>query len=255
MRVSVRGTVFVVALLLANNLLWLFLLENSTKPDHDEKITLDIPKVVNSDTVPNGERQRKLAAEARSFEPSNIKKCSNSNTRPVERCACNKETTPVDRHSPFAYDSAYMDVPIEHSREFLYQHAIDTATYFSHADLEKKFKIIDSLSAQGEDLNLIRDILKNEHNSALRIATLSRLKHQHSFTATRALIEALDDPVEEVALTALNTIVTNGDRTLLPILVEKTSLLPDGVVRDEYTRLINRLRFSVTMGMDGIPVD
>lgn len=83
-------------------------------------------------------------------------------------------------------------------------------------------------------------------------AAVKRLRYggQNSYFATRLLLDTFNDSVDEVALSALDTLVVNGDRSLIPLLQEKMETLPSGAVRDYYGNAIGRLEQSVTMRMD-----
>lgn len=254
MEISVRGVILIVVAVLANNLLWLY-----ATLDHD---MLEDEILISSDLSLENTR------EVNAVEATN----QNSLTQDVAIVDCSRETakrkkpprrissisedinTVVEEESPIESPTIDFDVPVELSQDYLDEHAIDGEEYF-YADSERKLDIIQSLSAQGDDLELIREVLKTEDDSNIRIAALTRLTHEHSFAATNTLIEALDDPVEEVALAALNAIVVSGDRSVLPMLNEKKNTVSNGVIRNEYEKLIHRLEYSVTMGMDEILAD
>jgi hypothetical protein len=155
----------------------------------------------------------------------------------------------LSEHSPENTYSEDIDVPVALSQDILFERQMDFE-YFFQGDVTKKLETIETLSPQGEALSLLKEILRNEQDSNIRIAALNRLKQEHSYAATTLLIDALDDPAADVSLAALNTIVTNGDRTLLPLLKEKLASLPGGSIHNQYAQLIHQLEYSVTMEMD-----
>lgn len=142
-----------------------------------------------------------------------------------------------------------IDVPQEASRNYLYERGFNN-DYYSSLGREERLDTIQSLSAQGKDLSLIKEIVLTEGDTALRIAAVSRLAYEHSYAATNILMDALDDPSEEVCLVALRSIANNGDRTLIPLLREKMDAMPNGSVRDGVEKTIRTLEYSVTMKMD-----
>ena len=255
MRISMRSTIFFLIFVITNNLLWLHLIKDNTKLYHQKQLLNDISSENDCDINCDKEKKHKILTQDIPTAESNILDVKSTDTNTVIIRECDDENNIYDQESPFAYATFDIDIPMEYSQDFLYEQAINREEYFSFANPEKKLDIIQSLSAQGDDLELIREILKTEDDSNIRVAALTRLNHAHSFAATNTLIKALDDPVEEVALTALNTIVINGDRSLLPLLSEKINLMSDTPIRSEYEKLINRLKYSVTMGMDGIIIE
>jgi hypothetical protein len=173
----------------------------------------------------------------------------------TSRTAARVETaaTPLQPLSPGA-EASTLDVPQETSQNYLYQRQYKRDYYYA-TGRQERLDTIQSLAAQGKDLSLIKEIMQTEEAESLRAAAVSKLAYQHSYAATGLLVDALDDPAEEVRLTALNAIVTNGDRTLIPLLREKLESLPDGSVRTEMAQSIHRLEYSVTMQMDGLPTE
>ncbi len=157
----------------------------------------------------------------------------------------------ANRSSPIGLESHEVDLPIEESQRFLYEHDISLNDFYAYSN-EEKLNTIQSMSAQGDDLAFLKEIFEAEDDSAIRVAAVAKLTDQHSFAATNTLIEALDDPVEVVVLTALDTLVKNGDRTLVSLLEEKILTLPSGSTRDKFENSIHALRYSATMAMDEI---
>ena len=251
MKISIRGMILIVIAILANNLLWLYSSENNDMSDDGKQILLVSSAANNCVVNPVENRKQNTLAQDMLIKVSTSQNIKSTKTSKRFMGESDYITATAEQDSPITLATFDMDVPIELSQDYLYEHTIDREDFF-YANRERKLDTIQLLSAQGDDLNLIRKILKTEDNSDIRIEALTRLNHKHSYTATNTLIEALDDPVEEVALTALNTIVTNGDRTLLPLLNEKMNLISNSAMRDKYEKSIHRLKYSVTMGMDEI---
>ena len=160
----------------------------------------------------------------------------------------------LSENSPETAATVATDVPVAFSQDALSERQMDLE-YFFQADAPKKLKTIETLSPQGDGLSLLAEILRVEKDSAIRIAALDRLKQEQNYAAITLLIAALDDPVSEVSLAALNTLVTNGDRSLLPRLKKKLVALPSGATRNQYAQSIHQLEYSVTMLMDGPTYD
>ncbi len=251
MKISIRGVILIVISILANNLLWLYASENSDMSNNEKPILL-VASVNNKGEFNSFENKKQNNLTQITGCASQKDKSMKRNKRIING-SDNIKTT-IDKDTPFTLATVDMDVPTELSQDLLFEHAIDREDFF-HANAERKFDTIQTLSGQGDDLKLIRQILKTEVSSDLRIEALTRLNHEHSYIATNTLVEALDDPAEEVVLTALNTIVSNGDRTLLPLLNEKMNSISSRAIRDKYEKSIHRLKYSVTMGMDEIPVE
>ena len=253
MKISNRGMILIVTIMLANNLLWLYASKNSEISKDDKQMLIDAKFDNNCSVNPASiSKQNNLVQVIPIAEHISAHVHSRKTSKTIVY-ESDKTETIYDQDSPMTLASIDMDIPIELSQDFQYEQAIAKEDFY-YANNEKKMHIIQSLSAQGDDLKLIREVLKTEEDSEIRIEALTRLNQEHSFTATNTLIAALDDPEKEVALTALNTLVANGDRTLLPLLNEKMLSISDNAVRDQYEKSIYRLQYSTTMAMDEIPV-
>lgn len=177
---------------------------------------------------------------------------------------CTKDTPPSvpvpgeeispDQAAPFGLDTPVSDIPEQSSRRYLERRDFN-AGYYDSLGREDRLDAIESLAAVGNDLALIKEVLHKEDDSALRVATVTRLSHEHSYAVSNILLDALDDPADEVRIAALNAIAQNGDRTLIPVLEERMQELPDGAVREEVIKSIHKLKYSVTMAMDGLPAE
>jgi HEAT repeat protein len=169
--------------------------------------------------------------------------------------ATNIETAAVPLQSPApGPEASTTDLPREASQNHLYQHQFGRDYYYA-ASPGERLDTIQSLDTQGNDLSLIEEIVHTEDESALRAAAVAKLAYAQNYAATSLLIESLDDPAAEVRLAALDAVVKNGDRTLIPILREKMETMPDGSDRNAVAGSIRRLEYSVTMQMDDIPAD
>lgn len=254
MKGSIRGMFFIVVSIIANNLLWLYSLENTAIANNDKRLLLTAATDNHGGFNPvDNEKQSALMRNILMPECSSQME-NGAKVKGRVFSENDAEENTVDQETPFTLVLNDMDVPIELSQDLLNEHAFNSEDFFYTND-EKKIDTIQSLSPQGDDLKLIRKILQNEESSDLRIEALKRLHNEHSYIATNTLVEALDDPEERVVLTALSTIVSNGDRTLIPLLKEKMSISSSNAMRDKYEKSIHRLKFSVTMGMDEIPVE
>ena len=76
----------------------------------------------------------------------------------------------------------------------------------------------------------------------MRVATVTKPPHGHSYTVTNILLDALSYPADEFRIAALNEIASNGDRTLIPVLEEKTLESPDGTARNEVSNSIRKFK-------------
>lgn len=250
MKVSTHGIILIIISILVNNLLWLYASDDSDMSNSKKPILL--ADSVNSKGKFNP-IENNLSQNIPITGCTSQKNESSKRNKWVESRGHNTKATD-NKDTPFTVAMLNLDVPVELSQDFLFEHSIDREDFF-YANSERKLDTIQTLSAQGDDLKLIREIMKAEVNSDLRVEALTRLNNEDSYVATRTLLEALDDPAEEVVLAALNTIALNGDRTLLPLLNEKMNLISGRAIRDKYEKSIHRLKYSVTMGMDNIAVE
>ncbi len=160
-----------------------------------------------------------------------------------------KTTDSQSEKSPEGIDSRTIDVPLDESIGTL-ERDTDSKEQFFLSDTSKKLETIEVLTTQAQDLGLIEKILKTEEDANVRKAALNRLNQEQSYAATNILIEALDDPSHEVSLTALATIVANGDRTLLPKLEEKLAAITNESNRKIFEESIKKLEYSNSMDID-----
>jgi hypothetical protein len=254
MKIPIWGLFVILLAVLINNLVWFYSTEEESMPDNNCSERLSGSPCGGCEMIffPVSQPSRPDVAISSSERcPQN----NMNNDTGAQNTAINENKgVLLDELSPMGSDTHEIDVPIEASQMYLYEYDIARDQFYA-AGFEEKINTIQAISAQGEDLELIKDILKTEDNSTIRMAAIVKLTNERSFVATNTLIEALDDPVEEVTLTALNTIVSNGDRTLVPLLQEKMVSMPNGTIRDEFEKSIHRLEYSVTMSMDEIPME
>lgn len=207
---------------LANNIAWYWVMENhQTAPVETSQSNMQI-------STPYSARP------------------SAQNTATTELAANSKVASkPATIKTPFQSKTRDVGVRMEDSLDFVAEHRMDSEQFFQNST-QKKLSTIENLSAQGDDLKLLDKIVHTDHNNQVRLAALQRLGGQQSYGATHLLIDALDDSNSDVALTALNTLTANGDRTLLPLLQAKMQKLPSGTIRDQFSRALDRLDLSVS---------
>ncbi|MCU7928881.1 MAG: hypothetical protein KZQ97_20950 [Candidatus Thiodiazotropha sp. (ex Dulcina madagascariensis)] len=254
MKIPIWGLFVIVLAVLINNLAWFYSAEEESVPDSKclERLSgqargdCEVTSLSFNKTI----RQEIAISGSDEYPQNNM----NIDTDAENTSVSEEGGLLLNQPSPVVSDNFEIDVPIEASQMYLYEHDI-ARDQFHAAGFEDKLNTIQSLSAQGDDLELIKEIIEIEDNATIKAAAIVKLANKHSFVATKVLIEALDDPVKEVTLTALNTIVANGDRTLVPLLHEKMIRMPDGSIRDEFEKSIRRLEFSVTMGTDEIQIE
>lgn len=242
-----------IALIITNNLLWL--LGSRSGADIAGEPAINSTEPLNAACAPTPPGHAKDASTHRVVADIEAGASPNGAGQgaATPRIAASIETaaTPFQPLSPEA-EASSIDIPQETSQNYLYQRQYRRDYYYA-TGRQERLDTIQSLAAQGKDLSLIKEIIQTEEAENLRAAAVSKLAYQHSYAATGLLVDALDDPAEEVRLTALNTIVKNGDRTLIPLLRKKMESLPNGSVRTEMAQSIRQLEYSVTMQMDGLP--
>lgn len=153
--------------------------------------------------------------------------------------------------SPMNSRTDFEDITLEQSQAIAYQQALDRQYYFDESP-ERKEEIIETLSPQGGDLVLLSKIVEGEDPNHIKIKALTRLTSTNNFVATQTLLNALENPANEIVATALNSIVTNGDRSLLPLLKDKMKQTTNETLRSQYQQSIKKLEYSVSMGMDNM---
>lgn len=236
MTISKKTLSFIILAIALNNLVWLY----SVREDKDHP---SIESESFSQKTPETEFHKHTvdAQEVNSVFP--IDAVKGKNLQPTSK---NK---PVAENSPEGINTADIDVPQEASQNYQREKAYAAENY-SSSDTSKKLETIQELSAQGDDLKLIGNILNTENDNKLRVAALSRLNQAQSYAATNILIKSLDDRDLSVSATALHIIAVNGDKTLVPVLKEKVTSMPNGSIRDMYEESINKLENSGIMAMD-----
>lgn len=142
-------------------------------------------------------------------------------------------------------------LPAESSERFLAERERNREAFYFD-DEQSQIATIQALTPQGEDLQLLTDIIQTHESPSLRAAAIERLQYQNSYVAITALLDALDDSSEDVVLASLVALNTSGDRSLLPTLESKFLSLPEGDIKDQLGQTIKALDFSVTMEMDGL---
>ena len=110
---------------------------------------------------------------------------------------------------------------------------------FFTSDEQSRVALLNEMSPVGDDLRYIVTSLSQDEKVSVRIAAAQRLSFSESYAATQSLIDALSDKDEVVVTAAINSLVTLGDLSVLPVienkLVSKKHLLP--VVEEAKNRM------------------
>lgn len=107
----------------------------------------------------------------------------------------------------------------------------------------------------GEGLDVILDALALNSDPEVRVAAAQRLATAKSYATMDGLINALDDSVPEVALQAIRSLVTIGDRSVILNMQNILDRHFDPTVQQALEEGIQALEFSVRTESDGIEID
>lgn len=114
---------------------------------------------------------------------------------------------------------------------------------------------IPEISIAGEGLDVILDALALNPDPEVRAAAAKRLTTAKGYATMDGLINALDDPAQEVALQAIRSLVTIGDRSIILNMQNMLDRHSDPTVQQALDEGIHALKFSVRMESDGIEID
>lgn len=241
MAVIKSNYIFIALAILANNLIWIYATQE--KPLGQESAVARVATERKFNTTPHNSSHNAPYSDNLLSNANAVNKVSNTVSSSI--------SSDKNKNVPSDADTRNTDLPSHLSQDIIYENIIDKEQFFFN-DKNKKLDTVNALSAQGDDIKLLANILKNEADADIKKAALKRLTQEQSYAATNILLEALDDPATDVALTALQTIVNNGDRTLLPLLREKSAAIANRSTRELYENSIHELEYSVVMGMDNI---
>ena len=113
---------------------------------------------------------------------------------------------------------------------------------FFAADEQSRVAILQEMSPVGEDLRYIITSLLQDKNPSVRLVAAQRLSFSESYTATQSLLEALSDSDSSVVQAAMDSLVSLGDPTIIPLMEAKLGATAKGkvLVHDATVRIQSR---------------
>jgi hypothetical protein len=123
------------------------------------------------------------------------------------------------------------------------------------SDSQVRAETIPEIPIAGEGLDVILDALALNPDPEVRAAAAKRLATAKGYATMDCLINALDDPVPEVALQAIRSLVAIGDRSVILNMQNVLDRHSDPTVQQALEEGIQAIEFSVRTESDGIEID
>ncbi len=92
----------------------------------------------------------------------------------------------------------------------------DNGYQLDSAYTDERTKAVRSFMPHGDGLNALVDVLATDPDPAVREAAVKQLSIGGTFGSTRALLDALNDSDPNVVFRAMEGLVRNGDRSVIP---------------------------------------
>jgi hypothetical protein len=116
-------------------------------------------------------------------------------------------------------------------------------------------KAIPKIPNTGQGLHVILDTLALDPDPEVRAAAAQRLASTRSFEAITGLLDAIYDPVPEVALEAIDALTAIKDRSVILSMKSALDHRLEPTVQQALQRGIQSLEFSARMASDEIEID
>jgi len=233
---------FIALFVLANNLAWIYLMKNLRFDHGPDSATAGRAEFAAADHKCDGSV---LATRA----SGGNRNAEAAHMRAPPGAYAGADSSPAQ--SPVGTSTDGTDIPFHESQDAILHSKLDRE-YFFQGDPARKLQTIEALSPQGEAIELLKQILQSDPDSSIRIAALNRLRNERTYAVTALVVHALDDPAVEVSVTALNTLVAAGDRTMIPLLKDRLASVHDQPLREQYVQAIQKLEYSESMAVDGV---